>query len=257
MLFWESDRSADALRVARDAVETLPRDAGAQIVALNAPPAPFVPAEHRGTLGVALIVVGLSSAQAHAALLAEPRAALRPLFEFAGEIPYAHLQRMLDEAAPPGIHAYGKALYLDELSDGAIDVVAARLPAKASPMSLLPIFPLGGAFTDAGDDDTAFGGRRSTRYAFNMDAVATEPETLAADREWVRSLWQALLPHAPGPGSYVNFMAEYEHDRVRAAYGPAKYRRLARIKATYDPGNVFRHNPNIAPEHARTEATVG
>ena len=30
-------------------------------------------------------------------------------------------------------------------------------------MSLLPIFPLGGAFADVGDDDTAFGGGRSPR----------------------------------------------------------------------------------------------
>ncbi len=135
------------------------------IVALNAPPAPFVAEQHHFAPGVALIVVGFSSAEAHAALVAPARDALPPLFEFATELPYAALQQMLDESAPWGMHAYSKSLYLDDLTDEAIDVVAERLPGKTSPMSLLPIFPLGGAFADVGEDDTAFGGPRSARFA--------------------------------------------------------------------------------------------
>ena len=142
--------------------------------------------------------------------------------------------------------AYSKSIYLEELTDAAVDALAALLPAKTSPMSLLPIFPLGGAFGDVDDDATAFGGTRSLPYAVNMDAVATDPGTLAADRDWVRSIWSALRPFAPHEGSYVNFMAEYEHDRVRASYG-GKYERLARVKATYDPGNVLHRNANIRP----------
>jgi FAD/FMN-containing dehydrogenase len=70
---------------------------------------------------------------------------------------------------------------------------------------------------------------------------------LDAEREWVRSFWQALRPYASSAGSYVNFMSEYEEDRVRAAYGPAKYERLARIKREYDPDNVFHLNANVKP----------
>ena len=114
-------------------------------------------------------------------------------------------------------------------------------------MSLLPIFPLGGAFADVDDDATAFGGNRCARFAFNMDAVALDAATMAADRQWVRSLWEALRPFAAGSGSYVNFMTDYEEDRVRAAYGTAKYDRLAAIKAEYDPGNVLHRNANIKP----------
>jgi hypothetical protein len=210
-----------------------------------------VPEEHHFRPGIALALVGLSTADAQAALMVGARDAVRPLFEFATPMPYRTLQVMLDESAAPGILAYGKSIYLEEFSDAAVAAVAALLPAKTSPMSLLPIFPLGGAYTDIDDDATAFGGTRSLRYAVNMDAVATDPETLATDREWVRAVWSALRPFAPHQGSYVNFMNdnEYEQDRVRASYGP-KYPRLARIKAAYDPGNVFHRNANIHPAAA-------
>jgi FAD/FMN-containing dehydrogenase len=252
MLFWELERAAAGLRTARDLVSGLPRDAGAMIVAMNAPPAPFIAEQHHFRLGVALMVVGFSSAEEHAALVASAPSSLPPLFEFVTEIPYLGLQQMLDESAPYGIvHAYNKSLYLDDLTDEAIDVVVERLPGKTSPMSLLPIFPLGGAFADVAEDATAFGGSRAARFVVNMDAIALDPITMAADREWVRALWEALRPFAAGSGSYVNFMTDYDEDRVRAAYGPAKYERLAAIKAEYDPGNALHRNANIRPGRPR------
>lgn len=86
-------------------------------------------------------------------------------------------------------------------------------------------------------------------YVVNLGAVAQTPEELEADRHWVRDYWSALVPHTSGVGSYVNFMSEYEENRVRAAYGPGKYDRLAAIKRRYDPDNVFRLNANIQPAH--------
>ncbi len=247
LMFWELGRSAAALRVARDVVDALPREAGGMIVVLNAPPEPFVPEEHRFAPGIALVVVGLSTPEEHESLLAPARDALAPLFEFSTPMPYTAVQQMLDGSAPWGIQAYGKSIYLDEFSDEAIDALARLLPGKTSPMSILPIFPLGGAFTDVSDQDTAFGGSRCARFAVNMDAASPDPGTMAMDREWVASLWDALRPFAANSGSYVNFMTEYEEDRVRAAYGPAKYDRLARIKSDYDPGNIFHRNANIRP----------
>ena len=137
-----------------------------------------------------------------------------------------------------GLHGYEKALYLDDLTDEVIDVVAEQLPAKTSPLSFVPIFPLGGAFADVGDDATAFGGpplaraSRSTSPAIAPDAgtAGRRPRLgpVAAGTRCARSRANA--------GSYVNFMTDADEDRVRAAYGPAKYDRLARIKAQYDPG---------------------
>jgi FAD/FMN-containing dehydrogenase len=58
----------------------------------------------------------------------------------------------------------------------------------------------------------------------------------------------ALRPHAVGDGvSYINGNTDYAGDGIRAAYGADKYERLARIKAGYDPGNVFHVNVNVRP----------
>jgi len=64
--------------------------------------------------------------------------------------------------------------------------------------------------------------------------------------DWARALFDALAPHATG-GVYVNFMPEDEAARVRGgAYG-VNYDRLTRVKATYDPRNLFRMNQNVTP----------
>ena len=247
LFFVDLDQGAEMLRLAREIAPTLPRDAAMFIGGLNAPPEPFVPEEYRFRPGFALLVAGFGDASSHAQLIAPVRDALGALFELVTPIPYANLQQMFDPSAPWGILAYEKAVYLDEMSDGAIGAITEHQPRKTSGMSFTPIFCLGGAFAEVADDATAFGGRRSTRYVVNVAAVAHTQGELDADRQWARDYWSALVPHASGVGSYVNFMSEYEEDRVRSAYGPAKYDRLAKIKSQYDPGNVFHLNANIPP----------
>jgi hypothetical protein len=45
---------------------------------------------------------------------------------------------------------------------------------------------------------------------------------------------------SPGPAgpSISNFFGQEGQERVIAGFGPENYRRLAEIKARYDPGNV-------------------
>jgi FAD/FMN-containing dehydrogenase len=248
LLFWELERGSDALRLARETIVNLPSDATAFLgIALSAPPAPFVPEHHRLRVGHALLIVGFGSAEAHAALVALVRKALPPLFELVTPMPYVALQQMFNDSAPWGLHGYEKALYLDELSDGVIATIAEHAPKKQFPLSFCPTFALDGAYCAVADAATAFGGSRATGFMFNIAGHATTPELYAAEREWVRHFWDAMRAHAHGSGSYVNFMTETDEERVRATYGAAKYARLARLKATYDPDNVFHRNANIKP----------
>jgi len=245
--FWDLDHGGEAFRAARDQIGSVPDDIAIFLAALNAPPAPFVPEQYQGAPGYAVLLVGHGRTEDHAQVVAALREAAPPLFAFDTPIPFTQLQQMFDESAPWGIQGYEKAVYLDELTDAAIDVIVEHVPRKASPMSFVPMFVLGGAYAEHADAETAFGGSRQTRYVVNIAAVAPTAELLEADRAWVRAFWSDLVPHAAGVGSYVNFMSEYEQDRVVASYGAEKYDRLSQIKATYDPDNVFHLNANIRP----------
>ena len=250
MFFWDLERGRDALNLAREIIDALPPRMGALIAGMNAPPAPSVPPEHHFAPGFALVVVGFGADSEHARLVDSVRAGLPPLFDMVAPMPYAAVQQMLDESAPWGVLGYEKAIYLSGLSDTAISVTLDQLPRRQSPMSFMPIFPIGGAFTAVAEDASAFGGPRQPVIAFNIAALAHSQELLDADRVWVRGCWEQLRPLALNAGGYVNFMSEFDDDRVRATFGATKYARLSEIKATYDPDNVFHHNPNIKPELA-------
>jgi Berberine and berberine like len=162
-------------------------------------------------------------------------------------LPYVALQQLLDEANAWGSFCYEKGAHIEDLSDGAIEVITRHVPEKTSPLSLMLMYRLDGAYSEVDDDATAFGGERSPRYAAFIVGVCPSAEPLPAERTWVREFWDDLQPHTAGMGAYVNAMSETDMDRIRATYGPGKYQRLAGVKAAYDPDNVFHRNANIAP----------
>lgn len=131
--------------------------------------------------------------------------------------------------------------------NAAIEVIGEHASKKNSPLSFCPTFTMAGAYRTPRDADTAFGGSRSAGYVFNIEAATTSPDHFDAGRVWVREFWDAMRPHAMDSGGHVNFMVEADDDRIRASFGSGKYERLARIKAEYDPENLFHLNANIKP----------
>ena len=246
LFLFSPDQGGELLRFARDFVESLPDDCGVFLAGLSAPPEPFVPTELHFTPCYALVVVGFGDEQDHAQLIEPIRKSLSPVVELVTPIPYVGLQQMFDASAPWGMYSYEKAVYLAEMSDGAIGTILEHQAKKMSPLSFVPIFSLGGRFRRVESDATAFGGNRDVRYVVNISATAMSPDDYEVERAWSRDYWSALVKHAVGVGSYVNFMTDYEEDRVRNAYG-SKFERLQQIKTTYDPTNVFHLNANILP----------
>lgn len=248
LFFWPVDQGGEALRLAREVIADMSLDINAVVGALNAPPAPFVPEQHHFRPGYVILLTGFGADDEHGRFVQRIRETLPPLFDMVTPMPYVELQKMLDEANAWGFHSYEKGTYVEDLSDGVIEIVTKHVPLKHSPLSLVLFYRLDGAYSRMGDDDTAFSGGRSPRFGAFIVGLASDADLLAADRGWVRAFWEALRPHAMGSGDgYVNGMVDYGEDRLRSAYGAAKYDRLARIKGEYDPENIFHLNANITP----------
>ena len=186
--------------------------------------------------------------------LAPLRAFGPPLLDLIRPVPYCALQSLFDASAPHGALSYWKSDTLNELSDECIDVVlshAAELP-HLSPLTIVHIYPLGGAIGRVGTNKTAFR-HRAERFSTIISATWFDPAQSQAHIDWVRGLWQAMGPYASG-GVQPNFLGEEGDERVRAAYGD-NYPRLAAVKRRYDPTNFFHMNQNIRPESSLSGMT--
>ena len=117
----------------------------------------------------------------------------------------------------------------------------AQLPTMHSTMHLCPI---NRAVHRVGASETAFSFREAT-FAEVIGAVDPDPANNQRMIGWARDYWMALHPYSAG-GGYVNMMMDEGTDTVKVAYRD-NYARLAQIKATYDPHNLFHVNQNIKP----------
>jgi FAD/FMN-containing dehydrogenase len=153
---------------------------------------------------------------------------------------------MFDGLYPPGFQWYWRADFVKELPDAAIDrhiEYGTNLPSNFSTMHL---YPINGAAGRLGADETAWAYRDAT-WGEVMVGVDPDPANDAKITAWTKAYWDALHPYSMG-GAYVNMMMDDEgQERIRASYRH-NYERLAKIKAKYDPDNVFHVNQNIRPQ---------
>jgi hypothetical protein len=172
-----------------------------------------------------------------------------PLVDLIGRMLYVTHQSALDDTVPHGWHYYWKATNLARLSDDVIAVIANHAYGAGSPRSYAAMFHMGGAVARVPADATAYGGRH-VPHNIVIDAAWRPDESrehAAAETAWARQFLEALQPHRDA-SVYVNFLdSDDRTTRLREAYGDETYRRLAEVKATYDPDNAFHHNQNIRP----------
>jgi hypothetical protein len=160
---------------------------------------------------------------------------------------YLELQTFFDADYPAGeLRYYWKSLNLPSLSDEAIEIIVEHARRQPSVLSTSDIWHIGGAVRNVDHDATAFHGRQA-EFLFNAEANWESPDDDEANLSWAREMLAALAAYSDG-SRYLNFAGFQEEgdDMMRDAFA-ARYRRLARLKARFDPTNLFRLNQNIKP----------
>ena len=244
LAMWPGVRAREVLRAWRDIADTAPDELSTAAVIITAPPEEFVPDHMKGqtVIGVAAIYVGDLDAGVRAV---QPIKDLAPEVDLIQPMPYTAFQAIVDAAAPPGMRSYWRGEYMNELTDEAIEVFADRAPelvAAGFPLTQTLFFRIGQAVKAVPEEATAFS-HRDAEYMFHPICMwndrADDDRMIAASR----ALCDVMRPFTTG-AAYLNFSAE---DRVREAFGVAKYARLVALKDRYDPDNLFRLNHNIVP----------
>jgi FAD/FMN-containing dehydrogenase len=180
-------------------------------------------------------------------------AALAPLRRFGPPaadsiqpMPYSAAQTMADFLWPPGSLNYWKSGFLKQLSDDAIDTILAFSATAPSRRTVVVLEHNGhGAMTRVGADETAFG-YRNWPFNFLVTSIWGDPAETDANIRWTREFCDAIQPFL-ADAVYVNYLGEEGEERIRSAYSPGTYARLAVLKKKYDPANLFRLNQNIKP----------
>jgi FAD/FMN-containing dehydrogenase len=244
--FWPVELGAEVLSVYREFLPQAPRELNGFFAFATVPPGPPFPEEiHlRKVCGVVWCHTGTEE-EAAAAMAPLLDALPEPLMHGPAPMPHPAIQSAFDELYAPGDQWYWRADFVKEIPDEAVEIHArfgAELPTMKSTMHL---YPIDGAAHDVGPSDTAWSYRDAT-YGAVFAGVDPDPANVDAIRRWSVDYQEALHPYSAG-GAYVNMMMDEGQERVRASYRD-NYDRLAGIKATYDPGNLFRVNQNIQPK---------
>ena len=243
-MLWPLEQAADVMKFWRDFILTAPEEINGWFAFLTVPPAPPFPEQLHLQKMCAIVWCSTAPMERAEELLKPIRAFRTPAVDFAGPIPWPVLQSLFDALYPAGLQWYWKADFFKELSDTATDLhmkYGAQLPTMHSGMH---IYPINGAAQRPSTSETAFS-YRDANFAEVIVGVDPDPANNERMIEWARDYWTALHPYSAG-GSYVNMIMDEGTDTVKAAYRD-NYARLAQIKATYDSGNLFHVNQNIAP----------
>jgi FAD/FMN-containing dehydrogenase len=253
-MLYELRETADVMKWYRDLIPTAPDDLNGFFAFLTVPPvAPF--SEHLHMKKMCGVVWAYAGPLTKAEETFRPiRAFKKAALDFVGPLPQPALQPMFDALYPPGLQWYWRADFVNEINDKAIAQHIRFGSALPSMHSTMHLYPINGAASRVGKDDTAWNYRDAT-WAQVMVGVDPDPANNEKIISWTKSYYDALHLYSAG-GAYVNFlMGDEGEGRVRATYGD-NYQRLVAIKNKYDPDNLFRVNQNIKPSKKKSEASA-
>jgi len=245
-IFWEATHAREVMRAYRDFLPSAPEELGAFVGLKTVPSLDPFPEDYWGRRACAIIGSYNGPGAEGASVMARLLESLPPpIFNWMGAMPFPAMQALFDPFFPKGLQWYWKGDFVESLPDEAIETHIAQAAGAPSELSLMHLYPIDGAVHRVSHDATAWATRNAT---WSMVIAGIDPDPAKADalKAWGRGYWNAIHPFNLA-GAYVNFMMDDEgQGRIQASYGD-NYQRLASVKATYDPHNLFRVNQNITP----------
>ncbi|MGC4748374.1 FAD-binding oxidoreductase [Micromonospora sp. DT201] len=245
-LFFPGEQAAEVFKAWGQWTAGVPDELTSSVALLQLPPMPEVPEPLRGRLVAHVRIAYLGTAEEGERLIAPLRAIAPTLIDSVAEMPYSAVGSIHADPPTP-IPFTDRSELLREFTPELVDAIIAHAgPGTGSPLVVLEIRQLGGALDRRPEPTNAIDLQGA---AFTFYAVAVGgPDQAEAFQSYLTQLVQAIQPWSTGR-RFVNFLgaSDATAEGVAAAYAPKTYERLAAIKRSYDPTNIFRVNHNITP----------
>lgn len=234
--FFPLGQAQDVMRFVREFMHGASNDVTLVPAFMRIPPVAPFPTEWHGKPSVAIVACHVGNPET-AKQEVKPLTELdKMIFGFIDEMPYVEFQKTFAGASPKGGRYYWKSIFVDDLSDELVDIMAEGIQSLPGEYTMLFMETLGGAVSSVGVTETAFSNREA-RYNLGLSAGWVEESedeaVVAAARKW----FEKVSPFSDGT-VYLNYLDRDEADRAKAGFGP-NYERLCDVKSKYDPDNVF------------------
>ncbi|WP_024805874.1 FAD-binding oxidoreductase [Nocardia sp. BMG51109] len=245
-LYFAGEQLAEVLHAYRRwAVET-PEEMSSSLALLPFPDLPPIPAPLRGRY-IAHIRIAYAGDSGKGESVVRPlRNIAIPLLDTVTTIPYAEVGRIHADPEEPA-PTRNQSTQLRELDEAAAETLLSLITPTLDALFAVEIRHLGGALARPPVRPSAVA---RTLGAFQLYVVSKlDGERDDRIRAAQEHLFETMAPWDTGRKT-LNFLSGTTNrspEAVRAAYEESDYTRLARLKARYDPDNMFRVNHNIPP----------
>jgi FAD/FMN-containing dehydrogenase len=243
-IYFPGERMTDVLRAWTAWHPSTPETMISSFAALRLPPLPEIPESLRGVFTVALRIAYTDTAEDGERMIAPLRAVAPAILDTVADMPYTAVASIHNEPIEP-LPYYERSIMLREFPAEAQDTLVELVgPKSDTTMWISELRALGGAW----DREPAVPNAVATR-GLPYVLLGVEVGPLSEEQRLKESIAALLDGMAPWQGDrrLVNNLAPEEATDAVAIYGPERYERLAGVKKTYDPTNMFRLNHNVVP----------
>ncbi len=243
-IYFPGERTADVLRAWTDSAPSTPETMVTSIAVMRMPSVPGVPEPVRGKFLVSVRIAYNGTTADGERMIAPLRAVAPAVLDTVRDMPYSEVASIHSEPTDP-LPYYERGIMLREFPAQAQDKLIELVgPDSETALVIAELRALGGAW----DREPAVPNAVPTRgLPYSLLGVSVGP--LSQEQQLKRSVAELLDGMKPWQGDrrFVNNLAPDEAADGAAIYGPERYARLASIKKTYDPANMFRLNHNVIP----------